>query len=566
MLIFEDHENIVIRKNLFSSYSLKIYKRTFQHPSPRIILKRLLNLQLNIHIFIFYFLDIQFFQQIIRIPNIQLILVITFQNYESFQNYILIMMNYICHCGKNEVKEIQKRFCCKECAKTDEYMNRKLFIKKFNKDIKDLKENRYQQILYLFNQFKALYQQLLISTQKIEEIFQLFLKVLKHQEELNGQEQFQEIENKILNLKEFFNLTETEIRFILKIRCLQHDNDQLRQILSSLQDIELIISSNLLINLRIIIQSMRIKVFQIEVKQKQEHLVIGKHIYCEDKLIYWTNYSYYKEYGQLQVSNLIKKNAKKVINMNERIEKILVTSKYIFCNAFIPKKNPIPSQPFCFIGFSKLNNLKKQFQIFLKFGNSDQDYFKLISNSLVILNCIQKGQFRLFCHKTKKIINILRMKSLIMNYSSILNQLVLVEDEQLKFYNFNTKCLKNTIEIPLLEDNYQYITNKQELISCLYQVTVQKIDYKNKKASIFKQFEASQFVYNELHDYLIIFNYDNEIIIFDSNYFLIKRFRWEQFLFSSSSEFILSNDMKYIFLRKRYSRDYLTIYRCQIAI
>ena len=61
------------------------------------------------------------------------------------------MMNYICHCGKNEVKEIcisyicpiEKRFCCKECAKTDEYMNRKLFIKKFNKDIKDLKENRY---------------------------------------------------------------------------------------------------------------------------------------------------------------------------------------------------------------------------------------------------------------------------------------------------------------------------------------------------------------------------------------------------------------------------------------
>lgn len=60
-------------------------------------------------------------------------------------------MKQICHCGNNKVKEIcvsyicvkDKRFCCKECAKTDEYMNHKLLMKKFNKDIKDLKENRY---------------------------------------------------------------------------------------------------------------------------------------------------------------------------------------------------------------------------------------------------------------------------------------------------------------------------------------------------------------------------------------------------------------------------------------
>ncbi|KAM3131963.1 hypothetical protein pb186bvf_015976 [Paramecium bursaria] len=468
------------------------------------------------------------------------------------------MNDHICKCGLVEVELIcislrcnkNKRFCCQLCA-TDKYMNQEQFILKFQQDSKELLEDRNQVISYLFNSFKSLYQQqLFISNEQKEEVYELFKETLEYQQKLNQQtnQTFQMIYNKIKQKDGFINLSIKQIKSILMIRVLQHDNDQLGQILFKLQNILQLRSSFLLINLRLVgINAIPILTFKKQMQPTNLGLKIGKNIFAEDDIVFWTNYKYVVLQGQILFQTIIDSiTPSTIINIMGQIKNMLITHKYIFCTVFRSD-------------FTNQCSGRFIFQILFKINGQNFCQFTIILLDLVIINQYDKGKLILFCYKNKKIINIIRKQTKIINYITISNQLVMIENKSLNFYNINSKRLRNSISLTLLEGKYEYIVDKQDLITCKDQLTIQKIDLKQQSSSIIKTLDnIFSYVYNLQYNYLIIFTQDNDIIIFDPNYFLIKRI----------NEFIVTKDMKYIFFRKSNAEDQiiLRIYRCQIDL
>ncbi|KAM3130581.1 hypothetical protein pb186bvf_017278 [Paramecium bursaria] len=390
-----------------------------------------------------------------------------------------IQMNgQMCKCGKYEVEYISilyycsknKRFCCLAC-KTDNYRNQETFMAIFQKDSEELIKRRYKSIVYIFNQFRQrLQHKQFLSNDQQNEFYGFFEKkdMLTQQERLNEIQDitFQEIYNKIIEKSHFINLTEKEIQFILMIKYLSHDNEQLSQILYQLQNVQHLQSSSLLINLRLIVKKSNNIILFNKKFNPYNDLIIAKLKYAEDDLIYCTNFSYKTQQQYLQMYQ--------EINMYGNIKDIFIIMNFIHLSVFLA--NLCLYQ---FTQFRRVKNSKKQKQFFFRVNQKQQCYFKMISKHNVILNQYDKGKIVLFCLRNKKIINIIQMKSEIFNYIIISNQFVEVENQQLNFYNLSTKKLKNKINLLWLEGRCEYISSKYEFITCTNSLVVQKIDYQS---------------------------------------------------------------------------------------